>query len=203
MVTIVTAAATWGAALFVSLIGLIVTLLVIPGGKGYPTRKKTAQLVGLTPDEAREHIAEKLRRIGCDLEPTDSPASLLATRRFVPKREEGALVNTHADRALRVNVEFAGYGASTLARTSVRINEFILLDSGEARYAQGVLDWLTDARDPSPAPPVPPNTSAEALAAFSNAVTSLAAWAIPLHLNLQSHLPPHDRQPAMIGFAIG
>src|SRR5688572_17611961 len=123
MFTIVIAVATWLAAITASLAALILFLLIIPGRKGYPTRKKTAQLVGLTPAQAREYMTEKLLRIGCETHATDSPALLVATRPFTPRIVDGAMTSTHADRALKITAELAQHGASTLARTSVRINE--------------------------------------------------------------------------------
>src|SRR5688500_18326421 len=198
MLTIVIAVLTAVVTAVASLVGLILLSLALPSAKGHPTRRKTAQLVGLTTTQARDQMAEKLQRIGCDVQMTETPAGLVATRKFRAKVEQDAVVSTHADRALKVTVELAQHGASALARTTVRIDEFILVDSGEGRYAEGVLDWLTDLRDQSQAPPCPPTTSSEALCSIAFAAGSLAAWALPLRIGW-----PPDRAPWNTGFALG
>src|SRR5688500_16078139 len=160
------------------LIGLVMFLLS-GGRKGNMRTEREVAHAGLTIEQARSLYAERLVYDGFVVN-SANPMRLEAMKPQVA----GGEVYTHADKGLRIAVDFAaepdGRGSGGGGPSGVRVrvaawmDDFIVYDTGEGRLIDLTLDRLIGAELDREPPPVVPNRSLMAVSSLVSVLLSVA-----------------------------
>jgi hypothetical protein len=177
----------------------LLILLLLPGRKGYLRRSRTATWSDLSPDQAWDVLAQRLineRFVVADF-PGDKPHRLDATRPVIPSSEFPGFPSTFAHALLPItahaDIAQSAVESSSTVAIDLKINRFVLGDTGESRHLDQLLDRVIDLTR-SPAAPSTPTPLT--LMSLSYALTALLASFLPLFWPLLSG-------KRRSGFAIG
>ena len=155
-----------------------VVLLVMPGKKGRLYAVATTQ-VAHPPEVAWGQLAARLAEQGFSVDPSGGPVRLTATRGRAEAREGDPPAAVHARKGYSFDATLTPAGGATGVDARLTLNDFVLLDSGEAAFLEWLLDRLLGEPGTPERPPAPPSASLNGMLGLSYAVAALAAGLVP------------------------
>jgi hypothetical protein len=138
----------------------IVIGLLTPGRKGKMLTLREADWKGMTPDEARQRLVQKLASMRFLVAPGADPSRLAASRPSGTVQGAPGAIHTHGSKPLRAEFEIVRHVAGVCVKARVWMPDFVFLDTGEGRHIDRVLEELLAPPGPPPVPEPPvPNRS--------------------------------------------
>lgn len=175
----------------------ILVALLTPGGRrGKLRTEKFCFHRGATMAGAAELYAQRLLALGFSVDPPRTPR-LITARRKKSKEAEGPLaVHTMSGKPLNAEIHLDEQPGGVGSQIAVWTPDYVLKDTGEGTYIQGVVDEI--AGEPVASTPPVPNPSFNATAAIWCAALIWIASIVFVTLNLN---PGQVRGMAMGLFA--
>jgi hypothetical protein len=153
--------ASWRIISFVGIIILpqilpIIVGLLTPGRKGTMLTKRTSDWNNVSGDEAWRVLLERVRNEGFTIAAGPNPGFITVSR---PKTYGGGRAATHASKPLNATFQVQPHVAGVTIEGTMTTPDLVILDTGEGKHIDQVLDRiLTQHPGEKQEPPVP-NTS--------------------------------------------
>ncbi|MDQ3439479.1 MAG: hypothetical protein M3478_03920 [Planctomycetota bacterium] len=148
------AAVTFFTIMVGSLVVPVAVMLLLPGRRGTMRTQRHASHAGIMTGEAWELYGARLQYEGFDIAACAQPGTLRATRRAKTALGSVAGVHAQSNKPLEAEATFQDVPGQGVAVTlALWTTDLVVLDTGEGRYIDGVLDRLMTA-DLGAEPPV-------------------------------------------------
>ena len=137
----------------------IVVGLLMPGRKGTMRTKRMADWTGLTTDEARQLLLERLAAQRFHVTSNPTVDNFTAQRDKAASWSNKTAIHTHASKPLNAEFSIERHVAGTTINVTMWTPDLVITDTGEGAHIDQVLDQLLhEGNTPAPAPPPVPNS---------------------------------------------
>lgn len=177
----------------------VVLFMLLPGRKGSMRTVREASHP-LDADAAWRMYADRLAFDGFFVDPSGRPQSMVAKRSAPPTPPGEERIVTNASKPMTVEVTFQPIPGGVRANIVGRLNDFVVLDTGEGRQVDLTLHRLMSADLNAEPPPAVPGPSFSAVVALAGAVIALAGPLLARNLSADSGWRSVG---ATVGFAAG
>ena len=123
----------------------------------------------VSPEEVRIIYMERLQYEGFEFypkEPGDTSLRIDARRSFIKNVQSPLQIHTHAGKPLEVSIDLEERENGIFVRIEMKMNDFVVLDTGEGQYIDATLDRLLGADLERDEAPIVPNVTFKATVAL-------------------------------------